>query len=62
MEIRFPDDSGYIEFYIENEMIGAYQYTGHSASVEISMGLYSSDQTYSNSQAYFDYIEVIFSK
>jgi len=59
VEIRFPDDSGYIEFYIENELIGAYQYTGHSASVEMSMGLYSSDQIYSNSQTYFDYVEVI---
>ena len=62
VEIRVPDDSGYIEFYIENELIGAYQYTGHSASVEMSMGLYSSDQIYSNSQTYFDYVEVILSK
>ena len=59
VEIRFPNDTGDIEFYIENEMIGAYQYTGHSASVEISMGIYSSDQIYSNSQSYFDYVEVI---
>lgn len=62
VEIRFPDDSGYMEFYIDNEMIGAYQYTGHSASVEISMGIYSSDQIYSNSQTYYDYVEVILSK
>ena len=62
VEIRFPNDMGDIEFYIENEKIGAYQYTGHSASVEISMGLFSSDQTYSNNQSYFDYVEVILSK
>ena len=29
------------------------------ASVEMSMGLYSSDQIYSNSQTYFDYVDVI---
>jgi len=62
VEIRFPNDMGDIEFYIDNEKIGTYQYTGHSASVEISMGLYSSDQTYSNSQSFFDYVEVILSK
>ena len=62
VEIRFPNDMGDTEFYIENEKIGAYQYTGHSASVEISMGIYSSDQIYSNSQTYFDYVEVILSK
>jgi len=62
VEIRFPNDTGDIEFYIENEMIGAYQYTGHSASVEISMGIYSSDQIYSNSQTYFDYVDVILRK